>query len=129
MTGPRPTFEIHQSQTSGVLRLSLIGELDHFAARTLEDRLTRLRARKSPVRLDLSKLEFIDSTGIRLLVQSVGDARIKGWELQIEPDVSPKVMSLFRLVRLERFLGLHPSRAAVPDTSTADPLSTTATAD
>jgi anti-anti-sigma factor len=105
MTGPRPTFEIHESQTSDFLRLSLTGELDRVAAPVLEDRLTRLRARKSPVRLDLSKLEFIDSTGIRLLLQSVGDARIKGWEFQIERDVAPQVMSVFRLVHMERFIG------------------------
>ncbi len=124
MTGPRPTFEIHESRTSGFLRLVLTGELDHFGAPILEDRLTRLRARRSPVRLDLSNLESIGSTGIRLLVQSVGDARIKGWEFQIEPDVSPKVMSVFRLVHLERFVGYstsaHPSGAVVPDTSTGE---------
>jgi anti-anti-sigma factor len=105
MTRQRPIFEIHESQMSGFLRLSLTGELDLVAAPVLEDRLTRLRARKSPVRLDLSKLEFIDSTGIRLLLQSVGDARTKGWEFQIERDVAPRVMSVFRLVHMERFIG------------------------
>jgi hypothetical protein len=48
-------------------------------------------------------LEFVDSAGIRLLIQSLGDARIKGWQFQIEPEVAPKVLSVFRLVRLDRF--------------------------
>ena len=70
----------------------------------LEDRLSRFRAFKSPVRLDLSKLEFIDSTGLHMLVRIVGDARIKKWKLQIDPDISPQVKSAFRLAQLDRFI-------------------------
>jgi anti-anti-sigma factor len=89
---------------NGSLRLSLTGELDLGTSPELEDRLTRLRATKSPVTLDLSRLDFIDSTGLHLLVRMVGDARMKRWQLRIEPDVAPQVMSVFRLVHLDRFL-------------------------
>ncbi|HZU61977.1 MAG TPA: STAS domain-containing protein [Solirubrobacteraceae bacterium] len=88
----------------GILRLSLAGELDRWSAPLLEDRLGRLRALKTPVRLDLSQLEFIDSTGVRVLVQSVGDARIKRWQFQIERELAPQVASLFRLMHLDRFI-------------------------
>ena len=97
MTQP-PTFEIHESHVDGSLRLSLTGELDLSSTRVLEDRLARLRALRTPVRLDLSRLEFIDSTGIHLLIRTVGDARIKHWNVRIEPDVSRPVMSLFKLL-------------------------------
>jgi anti-anti-sigma factor len=103
MTGP--TFNIHESRVDGCLRLTLTGELDSASTQVLEDRLTRLRAVKSPVRLDLSRLQFIDSTGLHLLIRTVGDARIKGWQLHIERDVSPPVMRLFKLVQLDRFVG------------------------
>ncbi len=105
MTGPKPRFEIHESRIRDCLRLTLIGELDLGSSRVLKERLMRLRSKKDCVRLDLSKLEFIDSTGLRLLIQSVGDARMKGWEFRIERDVAPNVMSVFRLVRMERFIG------------------------
>jgi anti-anti-sigma factor len=104
MTEPRPQFQIRESTADGVLRLSLTGELDRWSAPMLEDRLGRLRVVRAPVRLDLSKLDFIDSTGIRLLIQSVGDARIKGWRFQIERDLAPQVSSLFRLMHLDRFV-------------------------
>ena len=104
MTGPPPKFTIHESRINGSVRLSLTGELDLGTTPVLEDRLTRLQATNSPVMLDLSRLDFIDSTGLHLLVRMVGDARIKRWQLRIEPDVSPQVKSLFRLVRLDRFL-------------------------
>ena len=104
MTGPQPPFQISETTRDGVLRLSLTGELDRWSAPMLEDRLGRLRAVKAPVRLDLSKLEFIDSTGVRLLIQSVGDARIKHWQFRIESELRPQVSSLFRLMRLDRFV-------------------------
>ena len=97
-------LHIYENASRDSVRLSLTGELDLRSAPMLEDRLVRLRAKKSPVRLDISKVEFIDSTGIRLLIQTVGEARIKGWPFQIEPDVSPQVMRVFRLARLEHFV-------------------------
>lgn len=100
-----PGFEIHEGHSDGCLRLTLTGELDLSSAPTLEDRLAPLRARKSPVRLDLSSLEFIDSAGIHLLIRTIGEARMKRWAVEIEPDVAPRVMRLFRLVHLDRFAG------------------------
>jgi anti-anti-sigma factor len=116
MTGPPlPTFEIRESLTDGWLRLSLTGELDRASSRRLEERLTSLRATRSPVRLDLSHLDFIDSTGIHLLIQLVGDARMKNWQVQIEPNVSRQVMRLFKLVHLDRFLLDGDGRDAAPE--------------
>jgi anti-anti-sigma factor len=109
--GPPPTFAIHESRNDGCLRLSLTGELDLRSVEALEDRLARLRVSKSPVRLNLSRLEFIDSTGMHLLIRTIGDARIKRWDVQIEPDVSQPVMRLFRLVHLEDFVLRNPQES------------------
>ena len=49
-------------------------------------------------------LGFIDSTGLNLLVRTVGDARIKHWRFIIEPELTPQVLGLFKLVQLEHFL-------------------------
>jgi anti-anti-sigma factor len=86
----------------------------------LEDRLASLRATKSPVRLDLSELEFIDSTGIRLLITTIGDSKMKHWQLHIEPDVAPEVMRLFRLVHLDSFLLDHRSDRQAPSAAIDD---------
>ena len=104
MSGPRPTFEIDESRKDGWVRLGLTGELDRFSSRELEARLASLRATRSPVALDLSRLDFIDSTGIHLLIQTVGDARMKAWQVRIEPNVSQPVMRLLKLVHLDRFV-------------------------
>jgi anti-anti-sigma factor len=108
-----PDFEINENQESGWLRLSLTGELDIGSTPTLEDRLTRLRVKKMAVRLDLSQLEFIDSTGLHLLIRALGDARIDGWQLEIDPDVAPRVMRLFKLVHFDRLLPPSDGNVAV----------------
>ena len=111
MTGPSTTFDIQESREGDYLRLRLSGELDLGSVPVLENRLASLRALKSPVRLDLSHLEFIDSTGLHLLVRTVGDAQIKGWQLRIDRDVAPAVMRLFKLVHLDRVVqGTQDSR-------------------
>jgi anti-anti-sigma factor len=73
-----------------------------MSTHVLEDKLSGLRAKKRVVDLDLSKLEFIDSTGLRLLIRALGDARTDGWELQLDGELSPTVECLFRLVHLDR---------------------------
>jgi anti-anti-sigma factor len=100
-----PSFEIREGQTGYGVRLSLSGELDMATTPVLEDRLTRLMATRSPVRLDLSKLDFIDSTGVHLLVRMVGDARRKHWQLQIEPNLAPQVKHVVTVMHLERIVG------------------------
>jgi anti-anti-sigma factor len=104
MTGPFPPFEIQESSEDGWLCLRLTGELDRAGATTLETRLASLRVPRSPVRLDLSGLDFIDSSGIRLLIQTIGEAKIKHWKVEIDPQLSPPVERLFRLVHLDRFV-------------------------
>ena len=104
MTATPVPFEIRETSQDGWLCLSLFGELDRAGATTLEHRLASLRAPRSPVRLDLSGLEFIDSSGIRLIIQTIGEAKIKHWQVEIDPHLSPPVERLFRLVHLDRFV-------------------------
>lgn len=104
MTGPPPRFTISESPTDRGLRLSLTGDLDLGSAAVLEARLASLRAPGNPVWLDLSNLDFIDSTGLHLLIREFGEARVKRWELQIERDLSHQLMRLFKLVHIEHLV-------------------------
>jgi anti-anti-sigma factor len=108
---PGTYLDIRESQDSGRLKLSLAGELDLASTPVLEDRLTRLRVKKRSVLLDLSEVEFIDSTGLRLLIRAYGDARSNGWQLQIQNDVSVTVARLFKLVHFNPFDSSPPPEA------------------
>jgi anti-anti-sigma factor len=98
------SLEIYEDRQNGWVRLSLLGALDIGSARALEERLSRLRAGNLDVRFDLSKLEFIDSTGLQVLIQAVQEARAEGRRLEVEPDLAPQVERLFDLIGANHML-------------------------
>jgi anti-anti-sigma factor len=57
--------------------------------------------------LDLSKIDFVDSSGLGALVQLVKKAQSVEGSLQIVSN--PRVTQTVKLVRLEQFLSLQPS--------------------
>jgi anti-anti-sigma factor len=87
------------------------GELDLATAPVLETRLRELQADRLRVPrddrrwvvLDLSRLEFIDSTGVRVLFQAIHYARNGGWRLEIRGELAPQVKQVAELTQLDRF--------------------------
>lgn len=57
--------------------------------------------------LDLSQIDFVDSSGLGALVQLVKKAQTDGGSLQIV--TNPRVTQTVKLVRLEKFLSLQPT--------------------
>lgn len=57
--------------------------------------------------LDLSQIDFVDSSGLGALVQLVKKAQEFNGSLQIVSN--PRVTQTVKLVRLEKFLSLQPS--------------------
>jgi anti-anti-sigma factor len=51
-----------------------------------------------------SRFEFMDSTGIHLLTGAFNHARKDGWQLAIEPALSPQVDRLVKLAGLGRLI-------------------------
>ncbi|HEY2318568.1 MAG TPA: STAS domain-containing protein [Solirubrobacteraceae bacterium] len=89
-------------ERDGAVRLLLIGELDVAVLHLLSSRLRELRKGGYTVRLDLSRLLFIDSSGIQEILRGLVDARRDGWELQV--DDGPLTAQVARTVDL---LGLR----------------------
>ncbi len=81
----------------GTLKLALQGELDMGTAPELEARLAALSEARSPAKLDLSGLTFVDSTGLRVLLGAVRDADRDGWKLEVGRELSPQVRRLVEL--------------------------------
>jgi anti-anti-sigma factor len=68
----------------GVVRLALVGELDLAVADQLLGRLEMLLGDTTHVRLDLSRLEFIDSRGLYALMRCVVMGREADGRLVVE---------------------------------------------
>ena len=94
-----PSFEIRENRDAdGVVRLTLVGELDIAVADRVEERLRRLREGEARVRLDLSALEFIDSSGVRAIVLGLRHARQSGHELEVDRRVSSSVERMIEIM-------------------------------
>ena len=98
------SFDIEERQETGWVRLALIGELDLATVPGLEEHLRRLAAAKRPVRIDLSRLDFIDSSGINLLIQTLRYSRRDGWKVEVDLDVAEPVRQVLRLANVESLI-------------------------
>ena len=103
-------FHIEQStDASGTIRLQLHGELDLAVAPALTARLAELKAAHARVRLDLSQLEFMDSTGLGTVLTAVLDARRDGWLLEIEPALARAVQRIIEVSGVSPYLWPEPT--------------------
>jgi anti-anti-sigma factor len=86
------------------LRLTLLGDLDLTAAETFSTHLAELKATGRACRLDLSRVTFIDSSGIQALLLALTDARWSGWRLEVARAVSPSVARAAQIVGIAEVL-------------------------
>jgi anti-anti-sigma factor len=93
MTSDLPTpggLEISSAFDGGTVRVSLRGELDLAGSQQMEDSFAAIeQGTPSRVVVDLSELAFIDSTGLRLLLQADARARERGYDLVLRPGAPP----------------------------------------
>ena len=98
-------FDVRERvDVDGMLRLILVGDLDLPVVETLSECLQELKAAGGPVRLDLSQLAFIDSSGLQALIVALIDARSTGWQLEVAPEVSPSVERAAQVVGIAQVL-------------------------
>jgi anti-anti-sigma factor len=105
---PTP-FKVRSEQQDGVFVIAVEGELDMNTAADLERELEGpISAAQSPLLIDLSRCEFIDSTGIALIVRSWqaldGDGRFALC------GVGQQVKRVLDVTGLEETIPTHPSR-------------------
>ena len=100
MAPPPTEFVVEEgSEAGGVLTLRPSGELDIATAASLEAALLDGRKPGDRVVLDMAELEFIDSTGLRVVVHGAEAARRDGWELRLRPGPRP-VQRVFEIAGL-----------------------------
>jgi anti-anti-sigma factor len=95
---PPPSFDIASVQHGGDLFVTITGELDLIATSQLETVLNRQRPKQTIV-VDLTGLDFIDSSGIRAILLLWKRAQAEGFDLRLTSS-TPEVMKAFELVGL-----------------------------
>jgi anti-anti-sigma factor len=98
--------------------LVLLGELDRASAPTLEAAIEDLHdARVSPITLDLSKLTYIDATGVAVVAFRCRWCRMHGSEVTLIPGARPvqRVFELAGMTERLPFLEGQEVAAAAPE--------------
>jgi anti-anti-sigma factor len=91
-------FEITQKRTDSALSLSIAGELDMRTTDVLWQQLEEsLASGISELTLDLTDLEFMDSTGLRLLIRLNDRSQDETWRLRL---LFPKAESAALVLRV-----------------------------
>jgi anti-anti-sigma factor len=80
---PAIPFSLEQRHEGETVRLLLRAELDLAGAPELSARLKQLAHEGRKVIVDLRALEFIDSSGLSVLIGAAADARRNGWDIAI----------------------------------------------
>jgi anti-sigma B factor antagonist len=95
----------HQEQ--GVIVLSVMGEVDLHTGPELRSavRATFADPETKQVRVDLSGVSFLDSTGVSALVAGHGEAQDRGITLVVA-NPQPQVQKVLRIVGLDKVLGV-----------------------
>jgi anti-anti-sigma factor len=83
-----------ESEPDRSVRLTLYGELDIATVAELDQRVSQLALRGLGVRVDLSRLRFIDVCGLRAVMRAIELANNEGAWLEIDPKVSRPVRRL-----------------------------------
>jgi anti-anti-sigma factor len=115
MATPPEDFSISAADLDGRAHLTLRGELDLATAPELEQLVNERIDASQEVVVDLRGLEFMDSSGIRVLVAAHARAgRIGTRVFVVRPEPGSAVAKIVEVAGLDRELNIldHPSRAA-----------------
>jgi len=88
-----PRFEVNVEDDDGAVLLRLAGELDLVSEPVLAGELTKVEGR--PVRIDLSELAFMDSTGLRVLLTTMREHT----DFKLRGPLQPPVQRLLELTQ------------------------------
>lgn len=107
------TFELNARHLPGLTILDLRGEINGSAEAQLTDGYNDAeRAQAKTILLNFKEVEYINSTGIALIVSLLGRARAAGSKL-LACGLSDHYVEIFNITRLADFM------AVFPDESTA----------
>lgn len=108
-TGQRqPVLTLDDTRAEdGSVSIGVRGELDIATAQLLAEAVRNAATPGKTVRLDLAGLVFMDSTGMRAILEAHRDAQANGWTLRLGRAPGP-VQRVFAMSGMEKLLPFDP---------------------
>jgi anti-anti-sigma factor len=92
------SFWVESERKDAVEHVRVVGEMDLSVVADLDSEMRRAEATDAAeIELDLDQLEFLDASGIRLLLDLNHRSRRNGGRLRIRPASSPQVRRVLEL--------------------------------
>lgn len=99
-------YPITEHLAYSVMHLS--GEVDLNESPNVRNQILKIISKKNPLLVDLSKVEYIDSSGVACLVEGLQTSRAQGTDFALI-GVSDAVMQVLQLARLDSVFTLYHS--------------------
>jgi anti-sigma B factor antagonist len=101
-------YRVTLVELEGEAIVEVAGEIDIAAHGRLRDVIDEARAGGRRLVIDLSETTFMDSTGLRVLLEAWRDQTADGSEMVLR-DPSPAVRTLFEVTRVSDALPIEPT--------------------
>lgn len=101
-------FSVQTEHDETVERVRVLGEMDLAVVEELDSEMRRVEATGAArIELHLDQLEFLDASGVRLLLNLNRRSRTNGSRLRIRPATSPQVRRVLELTGVEELLPIE----------------------
>jgi anti-anti-sigma factor len=107
----RPTnFEIKDRSNGSAVTVWIAGELDMTTAQTLSQHVEEhLSGGVSELTLDLGDISFMDSSGLRLLIELHDRSQQQAWQLKLKPPRHESAALVLRATGADTALPFEPA--------------------
>ncbi len=105
-------LSLETRQTDGRTVVVVVGEIDVYTAPKLRDKITELvNAGNRTLLVDLEKVEFLDSTGLGVLVGGLKKVRAQDGSMALICS-QDRLLKIFRITGLAKVFTIHDSEEA-----------------
>jgi len=104
------SMNINQEPTGNIIILTLNGRLDTMNFALLENEVNSLiKDNKKYIVLDCQALEYVSSSGLRVLMMSLNQVKAVGGKFSI-CNLQPSIIKIFKISGFDRLFDIFPGR-------------------
>lgn len=108
-------MEIRQASEQNITTVQLLGRLDELSVSEVEQAFSRMiREGASQMLLDLTRVEYISSSGLRVLLMLSRSLTKSNGRLKVA-GLSPFVAEVFEISNFARLFDIYPNKTAALD--------------
>jgi anti-sigma B factor antagonist len=99
-------FSVQSDETEGTAVVTVSGEVDIATAAAITEAIDEHRAAGRPVLMDLSRVVFMDSTGVRTLIAAAKQSQGQPGQFAIRSSLAPPVQRGLQMMGVLELLPL-----------------------